>query len=109
MNSEEEATLPNNEQLLKAIKEMHLEMNMKFNDFRAEMNMKLGNLHLEMGAKFEDMRLQMMSFDVRLDRMQALVYESLTVLHNTRADVRVLREEVTGWAKEIKDLQLKAA
>ena len=104
MNSEEE-TLPNNEQLLKAIKEMHLEMNTKFNDFRAEMNAKFA----QVDERFEDMRLQMMSFDVRLDRMQALVYESLTVLHNTRADVRVLREEVTGWSKEIKDLQLKAA
>ncbi|HEX8736889.1 MAG TPA: hypothetical protein VF721_16265 [Pyrinomonadaceae bacterium] len=104
MNSEEE-TLPNNEQLLKAIKEMHLEMNTNFNDFRAEMNAKFAHVD----ERFEDMRLQMMSFDVRLDRMQALVYESLTVLHNTRADVRVLREEVTGWSKEIKDLQLKAA
>ncbi len=97
MNSEE-ATLPDNERLLKAIKEM-----------QQEMNVKLDSLQQEMNPKFEDMRLQMMSFDVRLDRMQAAVYEALTVGHNTRADVRVLREKVTGWSKEIKDLQLKAA
>jgi hypothetical protein len=108
MNSEED-TLPNNEQLLKAIKEMHLAMNAKLNDLQQEMNTNLVSLQQEMNAKFEDMRLQMMSFDVRLDRMQALVYEALTVGHNTRADVRVLREEVTGWSKEIKDLHLKAA
>ena len=61
MNSEQE-TLPNNEQILKAI-----------NDLRSEMNDRFERVD----KKFEDMRLQLMSFDVRIDRIEALTHEVL--------------------------------
>ena len=55
------------------------------------------------------MRLQMMSFDVRIDRIEALTHEVLNVAYTARADVKVLREEVRAWAKDVADLQLKTA
>lgn len=93
MNSEQD-TLPNNEQILNAI-----------NGLSGEIR----NLRTEMDARFEDMRLQMMSFDVRIDRIEALTHEVLNVAYTARADVKVLREEVRAWAKDVAELQLKAA
>ena len=55
------------------------------------------------------MRLQMMSFDVRIDRIEALTHEVLNVAYNARADVKVLCEVVRAWAKDVEGLQLKAA
>lgn len=49
-------------------------------------------------SRFEQMRLQMMSFDVRIDRLEAASHELLNIAFNTRADVKVLREEVRAWA-----------
>lgn len=92
MNSEQD-TLPNNEQILKAIIELRAEMNDKFE---------------RVDQKFEDMRLQMMSFDVRIDRIEALTHEVLNVAYHARADVKVLREEVRAWAKDVTNLQLNA-
>ncbi|MGI9036780.1 MAG: hypothetical protein ACR2GD_12175 [Pyrinomonadaceae bacterium] len=95
MNSESEKdTLPNSEQILIAI-----------NGLRADTS----SLRSEMNARFEEIRLQMMSFDVRIDRIEALTHEVLNVAYNARADVKVLREEVRAWSKEVSDLQLKAA
>ena len=107
MNSDEE-TLPNNEQILKAILGMRDEiqgLGTEVNGLRTEVN----GLRTEMDARFEDMRLQMMSFDVRIDRIEALTHEVLNVAFSARADVKVLREEVRSWAKDVAELQLKAA
>ena len=82
MDSEED-TLPNLQTVLDAIK----------------------NLQQEMNAKFEDMRLEMMSFDARIDRLQAMSHESLNLAYNVRADVKILREEVSAWSKEVQGLQ----
>jgi hypothetical protein len=86
MNSEQD-TLPNNQTLLAAI----------------------NNLHEEINSRFEQMRLQMMSFDVRIDRLEAASHELLNIAFNTRADVKVLREEVRAWAKDVAELSEKAA
>lgn len=119
MNSEKD-TVPNNEAILNAVKEMQSEMNTKFTDLhneintkieglQSEMNVKIEGLQSEMNVRFEDMRLQMMSFDVRIDRIEALTHEVLNVAYNSRADVKVLREKVHGWSKEVQDLQLRVA
>ncbi len=81
--SSEEDTLPNLQTVLDAI----------------------NNLQQAMNAKFEEMRLEMMSFDARIDRLQAMSHESLNVAYNVRADVKILREEVSAWAKEVQGLQ----
>ena len=89
MNSEQDA-FPDNEQLLKAILNLQKEMNANFN---------------RIDVRFEDMRLQMMSFDVRIDRLEASSHELLNIDYNARADVKVLREEVRAWAKDVMNLQ----
>lgn len=89
MNSEPD-TLPNNQTLLDAINGLRQKMNAKFE---------------QVDSRFEEMRLQMMSFDVRIDRIEALTHEVLNVAYNTRADVKVLREEVRAWAKDVAELQ----
>ncbi len=98
MNSEQD-TLPNNEQLLNAINALFSEMQ--------NIRMEMQNMRAEMDARFEDNRLQMMSFDVRIDRIQALTHEVLNVSYAARADVKVLREEVSAWAKDVAELQTR--
>ena len=93
MNSEQD-TLPNLQTVLDAVNNLHQEMNARFN---------------EHDGRFEQMRLEMMSFDARLDRLQATAHENLNIAYNLRADVKILREEILSWSKDITDLQLKAA
>lgn len=93
MDSEED-TLPNNQVLLEAIKDLQRD---------------IVGLRQEMNVKFEDVRLQMMSFDVRIDRLEASSHELLNIAYNTRADVKVMREEVRAWAKDVAGLQEKVA
>jgi len=100
MNSEED-TLPNNQTILDAIGNLRAEMNAKFD----EVNRKFHHVD----KRFEDMRLEMMSFDVRIDRLQAMSHENLNIAYGVRADIKVLREVVSAWTKEVADLQLKAA
>lgn len=110
MNSEPE-TLPNNQTLLDAIKSLHQEMNAKFAQIDARFEQidarfeQVDAKFTQIDNRFEEMRLQMMSFDVRIDRIEALTHEVLTVAYNARADVKVLREEVRAWAKEVVELQ----
>lgn len=80
-------------------------LNTRIDSLQQEMNVKFSSVD----AKFEDMRLQMMSFDVRIDRIEALTHEVLNVSYNARADVKVLLEVVHAWSKEIGNLQLKLA
>ncbi len=93
MNSVQD-TLPNNQTLLTAINNLQQEMNAGFG---------------EINPRFEQMRLQMMSFDVRIDRLEAASHELLNIAFNTRADVKVLREEVRARAKDVAELSEKAA
>ena len=100
MNSEEN-TLPNNQTILDAINTLRADMNAKFADVDKRFQV--------IENRLEDMRLEMMSFDVRIDRLQAMSHENLNIAYGVRADVKVLREEISSWSKEILDLQLKAA
>ena len=114
MNSEED-TLPNNQTILEAINNLRAEVNGKFDEVNKkfdEVSKRFdevdGKFH-QVDKRFEDMRLEMMSFDVRLDRLQAMAHENLNIAYGVRADVKVLREEVSAWSKEIIGLQLKIA
>lgn len=113
MNSEQD-TLPNLQTILNAINNLREETSKQINDLREDTSKQINDLRQEMtanfnrvDARFEDMRLQMMSFDVRIDRLEASSHELLNIAYNTRADVKVLREEVHSWSKEVSDLREK--
>ena len=107
MNSEQN-TLPDNQTLLEAIKNLHQEMTAKFEQIDARFGQTDANFS-QVDARFEQMRLQMMSFDVRIDRLEAASHELLNIAFNTRADVKVLREEVRAWSKDVAELQQRVA
>lgn len=100
MNSEE-STLPNNQTILDAINNLQAFAVAKFDEVDKRFQVVENRL--------ENMRLEMMSFDVRIDRLQAMSHENLNIAYGVRADVKVLREEVSAWSKEVIELQLKAA
>ena len=93
MNSEQD-TLPNLQTVLDAISNLQRETSEQFVELRQEMN-----------ERFENMRLEMMSFDARIDRLQAMSHESLNLAYNVRADIKILREEVSAWSKEVRGIQ----
>ena len=66
---------------------------------------RLFKLEKEVG-EMKDLQL---TFDVRLDRLESMAHESLQVAYSVRADVKVLRAEVTAWAEDVTDLQRKVA
>lgn len=91
MNSEEN-TLPNNQTILDAINTLRADMNAKFADVDKRFQV--------IENRLEDMRLEMMSFDVRIDRLQAMSHEKLNIAYGVRADVKVLREEISVGQKK---------
>ena len=84
MNSEPD-TLPNLQTVLDAINNLQQETNKQFADLRQEINARFN----EHDNRFEQMRLEMMSFDARIDRLQAMSHENLNIAYNLRADVKI--------------------
>lgn len=99
MNSEQNP-LPTLETIAAILGEMRRETNERFD----RMEQRLDGMEQHYDQKFEDIRLQMMSFDVRIDRLEAIGHECLNVAFNARADVKVFREEVRAWATEVANL-----
>lgn len=114
MNSEQN-TLPNNQAILEAVNELKTQMNSQFEAINSQfdavnLQFKAINSQFEsVNAQFEEVRLQMMSFDVRIDRLEAMSHELLNIAFNNRADVKVLREEVRAWSKDVQKLEQKVA
>jgi hypothetical protein len=100
MNSEPD-TLPNLQTVLDAIGNLQQEINARFNQVNSRLD--------QHDNRCEQMRLEMMSFDARIDRLQAMSHENLNIGYNLRADVKISREEVSAWSKDVAGLQLKAA
>lgn len=98
MNSEEN-TLPNNQTILDAINTLRADMNAKF----ADVDKNFGEVNKRFQVienRLEDMRFEMMSFDVRIDHLQAMSHEKLNIAYGVRADVKVLREEISVGQKK---------
>lgn len=90
MDSDNQETLPQDEAANKILEAI--------TDLRREMNARLTNIEGEL----KDMKDLQRSFDVRLDRHEAM-------LLNMRADMKILRAEVEAWALDVLDLQRKVA
>jgi predicted nucleic acid-binding Zn-ribbon protein len=95
---ESDETLWQNEEstnkILEAISGLRQEMNQQIGDLRQEMNTRFEKLESE----WQTMKQLQLSFDVRLDRLEAVVI-------NVRADVKVLRAEVEAWSRDVHSLQ----
>ncbi len=128
MNSEQD-TLPNIENLFSLLKTVHEEVKLirrdvdelrrdtkeQIDGLRREVDglrqevyglrQEIKQIRAEMNEKFESNRLEMMSVRVQLDRLDAQSHEMLGFAYNNRADVSILREEVSAWAKDVRKLQ----
>lgn len=97
MNSDSQETLRQDDgtnKILEAIGDLRREMNERFGKTETRLT--------SIESKLKEMKDLQMSFDVQLDRQEAL-------LLNTRADMKVLRAEVEAWAEDVTDLQQKVA
>ncbi|HLM00736.1 MAG TPA: hypothetical protein VK400_06750 [Pyrinomonadaceae bacterium] len=104
MNSDSEETLRPDEatnKILEAIGGLHREMNERFVKTEARLtNIEARLTNIE--GELKDMKDLQRSFAMRLDRHEAM-------LLNMRADMKILRAEVEGWALDVLDLQRKVA
>jgi uncharacterized coiled-coil DUF342 family protein len=118
----EKDTLPNIENLFALLKTVHEEvkhlrqetkeqidgLRREVDGLRQEvygLRQEIKQIKAEMNEKFESNRLEIMSVRVQLDRLDAQSHEILGFAYNNRADVSILREEVSAWAKDVRKLQ----
>lgn len=107
-------TLKQNEatnQILKAIGDLSREVG----DLRREvgdLRRELADLRREMNERFakievdiDEIKQSQFSFDVRLDRVQAMAHDALNIGHDLKADVKILTAEVRAWAADVTSLQ----
>jgi len=118
-NADSQDTLPNLETILKAINGLRQEVNDSINGLRQELNDSINGLRQEINERFDkvEVRLTVVEGDVQqikemmfvfeneFDRLLALSYKSLELSHENRADVRIMRKEITAWANDVLALE----
>jgi hypothetical protein len=109
MSQEEKDTLINTNKLIEIInaKFEHLEakMDVRFEGMQKQIDTRFESMQKQIDTRFEGVRLQMVSFDVRIDRVEASTHKVLEITINTRADVKVLREKINALANDVRQLQ----
>jgi proline dehydrogenase len=104
---ESEDTLRKNDdatnKILEAINSLRQETRQQIGDLRREMNERFTKIETEI----EEIKQSQFSFDVRLDRVQAMAHDALNIGHDLKADVKILHAEVRAWAADVMDLQQK--
>jgi hypothetical protein len=84
-------------QILQAISDL----NRNVADFRREANERFTKIETEI----EEIKQSQFSFDVRLDRVQAMAHDALNIGHDLKADVKILTAELRAWAADVAGLQ----
>ncbi|MCY7347278.1 MAG: hypothetical protein LH614_13775 [Pyrinomonadaceae bacterium] len=116
MNNESgEGTLLEKNAVLDAINLLRQETN----SMRQEMNGRFDKIEIRLvnvearlttvEADIAEIKELQFSFDVRLERIEGVAHESLSIGHNLRADVKILRAEVGAWAKDVMRLETQMA
>lgn len=112
MNSSQDTPINNTNLIIEAINNavngLRQEMNERFNNVEARLR-RIENENEEIKTDVAEMKNLQLSFDVRLDRLESMAHESLQISYGVRADVKVLRAEVSAWSKDVRDLQRLAA
>ncbi len=100
--------------ILQAIGNLREETRQQFIDLREETRQQIKDLRREMNERFtkietdvEEIKQSQFSFDVRLERVQAMAHDALNIGHDLKADVKILNAEVRAWANDVVDLRQK--
>lgn len=88
-------------QILQAIAGLRSEVRQEIADLRREMNERFTKIETEI----DEIKQSQFSFDVRLDRVQAMAHDALNIGHDLKADVKILTAEVRAWAADVAGLQ----
>lgn len=116
MNNESgEETLLGGNAVLDAINLLHQELNA----MRQEMNGRFDRIEIRLTnvearlttveADITEIKESQFSFDVRLERIEGVAHESLSIGHNLRANVKTLRADFGAWAKDVMRLEKQLA
>ena len=96
------------------ISELRQEMNNQISELRQETRQQIGDLRREMNERFTRVETEIVeikelqfSFDVRLERVQAMAHDALNIGHDLKADVKILHAEVRAWAQDVLSLEKK--
>ena len=121
-DANEKNTLPNLETVLNAINGLRSEMNERFDRVEERLTnvetrltnveIKLTNVESDLTQVKSDLiqvkELQFV-FENEFDRLLALSYKALELSHENRADVRIMRKEITAWSHYVRELERKVA
>jgi hypothetical protein len=108
MNPEDgQETLPNLNTILEAINGLRLEMNERFNNAEARL-VNLENRVINVENDVRQVKEMQFVFENELDRLQAIVHQSLNPAHENRADVRIMRKEIAAWSQDVRNIQRQA-
>ncbi|MGI9056221.1 MAG: hypothetical protein ACR2F2_10525 [Pyrinomonadaceae bacterium] len=99
LRQDDEAT----DKILQAIGDLRREVNQQIGDLRREMNERLTKIENEIA----EVKQSQFSFDVRLERVQAMAHDALNIGHDLKADVKILTAEVRAWSADVFELQQK--
>ena len=109
-NTESQDTLPNLETIFNAIIGLRQEVNDSINGLRQEMNERFDKVEARLTVVEGDVgqiKNMVFVFENEFDRLLALNYKSLELSHENRADVRIMRKEITAWANSVSVLERK--
>lgn len=112
MNTDSQKTLLEKSAILDAINAMRQKVNHKIDGLRQEMNGRFDKIEARLTTvenEVVEIKNLQFGFDVRLERIEADAHASLSIGHNLRADVKILRAEVGAWAKGVMRLETQMA
>ena len=105
MNAEDtQETLPNLRIILEAINGLEQKMNERFNNLEARV-INLENRLINVENDVRQVKEMQFVFENELDRLQAIIHQSLNLAHENRADVRIMRKEIAAWSQDVRNLQ----
>ena len=107
-NTDSQDTLPNLETILNAINGLRQEMNESINGLRQEMNERFDKIEVRLTVvegDVEQIKEMQFVFENEFDRLLALGHKSLELSHENRADVRIMRKEISAWANDVSALE----
>lgn len=119
MENSEKDTLPNLETILNAINGLRQEMNESINGLRQEVNSRFDKIELRLTNVEQkiitiendvgEIKNMQFVFENEFDRLLALSYKSLELSHENRADVRIMRKEISASSPDVMNLEKRFA